>query len=225
MNASPYFGFEQLGRSPNFEIALNMSLEQLRFYCTSNEVFRPICMDQEFWLERLRREYPRTISYKPVNITWAQYYLEAPIINQLLSITGLTIPEDMNLYQVAQELEYSSIKIVFVAYNGQIIGAILMFPTDALIDVSKRAFNLLLPVDPEFDPATTRMDLMKLATEPTTGYEDVIIESIPFRFALSMRIESVLNILDENHSLWNDLQVIHFYQRGLYPQGFIFYQQ
>lgn len=70
MNASPYLGFEQLGHNPNFEISLNMSLDQLKFYCTSNEQFRTICEDQEFWRERVLREYPIILPYKPLDISW-----------------------------------------------------------------------------------------------------------------------------------------------------------
>lgn len=74
MEREPYLGFQQLGYAPNFEIALNMSLEQLRFYCTSNELFRSICSDQEFWRQRLQNEYSDVIQHKPINMTYGQYY-------------------------------------------------------------------------------------------------------------------------------------------------------
>ena len=105
MEDFPYLGFEQLGYNPNFEIALNMSLDQLRFYCTSNFLFRDICGEEEFWLERLRRYYPKVIQYKPDNLTWAQYYLEAPLIDQILITRAMILPKNIDPYQIAQMIK------------------------------------------------------------------------------------------------------------------------
>ena len=42
MESSRRYTYEKLGHDPNFEIALNMPLEQLRFYCVNNQLFRQI---------------------------------------------------------------------------------------------------------------------------------------------------------------------------------------
>lgn len=220
MNASPYFGFEQLGRNPNFEIALNMSLEQLRFYCTSNELFRSICSDQEFWLERLRREYPNLIQYKPEVITWGQYYLDAPLINQLLTTPGIIISQNVNPYQVAQEIKSGNIKFVTVTYNGQIIGRILMFPTDRGSDVYQRAVNLLSSINPQFNPDMTVLEPMRFATPPHPRKSDVLIGRGGMSVPLALNIQILVQDPRIVNNLWNNLQVINMYDIESYPKGY-----
>jgi hypothetical protein len=132
MEVSP-FGYEQLGYEPNFEIALNMSLEQLRFYCTSNELFRSICSDQEFWNQRLQNEYPDTIQYKPINMTYGQYYIL---------------------------LAEGKIKFITIVYNNKIIGDIPVFPSDTRSNVFRRLIDIMSSIYPDFDPNTTSVTLM-----------------------------------------------------------------
>jgi hypothetical protein len=127
MNTS-YLGYEQLGYGPNFEIALNMPFEQLRFYCVSNELFRSICSDQEFWLQRLQREYSVLIQYKPIDQTYAQYY---------------------------NDLKIGNVKFVPVVYIDRTIGIIPMFTTDKLNNVNQRAIDLFLSKGFNVDPAET----------------------------------------------------------------------
>jgi hypothetical protein len=224
MNYYPYLGYEQLGYNPNFEIALNMSFEQLRFYCTSNEQFRQICSDQEFWKERIKRESPAAILYKPVNTSWAQYYSDASLIHDLLVTPGIIIPENMDPYQFAQEIKNGIIKTIVVVYNGQKIGEILMFPTDIEIDVTRRAINLLSLVNPNYDRDTTKMDHMKFATANTNIKEDVLIRNPPastLRYYLnsnSRRNRSVQDpgLQQNQFDLWNNLQVINMYDLRFY---------
>jgi hypothetical protein len=106
---------ELLGYGPNFNIALNMSLDQLKFYCTSNELFRSICSNQEFWLQRLQNEYPKIIQYKPFDMSYGQYYT--------------ILAED-------------KMKIILVTYHDHSIGSIPMFSTDDLKDLVKRVNDL-----------------------------------------------------------------------------------
>lgn len=148
------FSYQALGYDANFEIALNMPLEQLRFYCVNNQLFKSICSDQEFWHERVNREYPNLLQYKPIDVTWGQYYLEAPLIYQLLIIPGIIITPNMNIYQVVQGLKNGTIKSIAVEYHDQIIGAVLMFPTEKNIDVFQRAFDLLISINPNPNPDT-----------------------------------------------------------------------
>ena len=173
MNSS-YLGFERLGHNPNFEIALNMTLDQLRFYCTSNKQFRTICMDQEFWLEKFRREFPEIIQYKPENMTWAQYYSDiTPLMYTIINTHGLL--QNMTAYDTAQEVKRGNRKIVFVGYNGRIVGGIFMVTTDTLIGVNQKAINLLLLMNVQFDLDHTKYEDMKLATRNNT-WKEVIIE-------------------------------------------------
>jgi hypothetical protein len=203
MESSPYLGFEQLGRNTNFEIALGMPLDQLKFYCVNNEQFRQICMDQEFWRQRLEIRYPDAIQYKPADMSWAQYY--NGIENGTLNI-----------------------KVVRVAYNGRIVGAIVMFPNDTDIGIAQKAVNLLASLGVTFDPATTEMDMMKLATGPNDTYLDVVIKGGNIRGALGLPIPGVRVRPPLPHSvqapwgqkyptgLWGNLQVIHVFSEGLY---------
>jgi hypothetical protein len=111
-----YFGYEQLGYGPNFEVALNMPLEQLKFYCVNNELFRKICSDQEFWFRRLQREYSTLIQYKPINMTYGQYY--TALVERI-------------------------IKIVIVEHNDQKVNIIPMFHNDDRGSLVERALNSL----------------------------------------------------------------------------------
>jgi hypothetical protein len=118
MEVSP-FTYEQLGYGPNFNIALNMSLEQFKFYCVSNELFRKICSNQDFWLQRLQNEYPTLIQNKPVNMTYGQYYI----------------------YLKGR-------KFIAVAYNNQIVGTIQVQPKDYSGDVYDKALAIIKSIDP-----------------------------------------------------------------------------
>jgi hypothetical protein len=203
MESSPYLGFEQLGRNSNFEVALGMPLDQLRFYCVNNEQFRQICMDQEFWRRRLEIRYPDVIQYKPTDMNWAQYYnaIEAGTLN---------------------------IKVVRVAYNGRIVGTVVMFPNDTDIGMAQKAVNLLTSLGITFNPATTEMDMMKLATRPNDTYLDVVIEGGNIRGALGLQIPGqIVRPVVPNSvqspwgqafptGLWGNLQVIHVFSEGLY---------
>jgi hypothetical protein len=190
---------ELLGYGPNFNIALNMPLEQLKFYCISNELFRKICSDQEFWIERLRREYLTLIQYKPVDMTYGQYY------------TGL---------------ETKNIKIVYVAYNARLIGVIPMFSTDMMGDVFQRAVDLLKVIDPTFDPSETFLDSMQFGTTPSAKYGEVTIRHGVVEDELKSRAakRSVQKPwLDWNYiqgpTFWNDLEIISMFSTELYPEG------
>jgi hypothetical protein len=218
MNASPYLGFEQLGHNPNFEIALNMTLDQLKFYCTSNEQFRTICTDQEFWLRKLRREYPKTIKYKPNGVTWAQYYVNAELIHQILSSKTI-LPQKLNIYQIAQGIKNNNIKLINLVYNCKMLVNILMFSTDKANDVYQRAVNYLLLIDSEFNADNIVVRPMRFATTPNPKKSDLLI----MRGGLSLELALTMNGLVQNpknvDNLWNNLQVIHIYDIESYPNG------
>jgi hypothetical protein len=118
MEASP-FTYEQLGYGPNFNIALNMSLDQLKFYCVNNELFRKICSNQDFWLQRLQNEYPTLINDKPFDMTYGQYYIYL-----------------------------KERKFISVAYNNQIVGEIEVHPGDNLKDVYDKALFTISSINP-----------------------------------------------------------------------------
>jgi hypothetical protein len=178
------FAFERLGHGPNFEIALNMPLEQLRFYCVNNETFKYICMDQEFWLERLRREYPTLVSYKPIDMSWSKYY------NDL--ITGVI-----------------EVKTVEVAVGDQLIGKVPMFSTDKFIDITQRALDLLSSKGFKCDPSS-QLVFIKILKNGITMYSPIIFYTI--RDMLTSHVGQ--NLVQErfsymnNVSFWNDLFAI-----------------
>lgn len=201
MNSSPYLGYQQLGRDPNFELALSIPFDQLRFYCTSNDVFRNICMNQDFWFRRLQREYSTLIPYKPIDLNWMQYY---------------------------NALATEQIKIVRVAYNGQIVGLIPMFTNDQIINVNQRAIDLLISMGINLDPNGTKFEDMKLVTpnmelvpSAFSIWEQAIIEfgditDVLSRMAGNDSVHSNFSP-DDILTFWDNLGIIHIYQKGLYP--------
>ena len=196
------YSYQALDYVPNYEIALNMSLDQLKFYCTSNEVFNKICTTDEFWHERVIRYHPKLLPYKPLNVSWAQYYIQAAGINQLLTTSGIVIPQDMNLYQVAQGVNNGTIKWIVVVYKDQVIGAILMFPTDKHRDVYQRAVDLLKTIDPNFDP--------NIRVEASNSESNTILQQYLPQYALTnQRNQSAVK--QGVPSLWNNLTMIKFY--------------
>jgi hypothetical protein len=201
-----YLGYQHLGYGPNFNIALNMSLDQLKFYCTSNELFGSICMNQEFWLERIRREYPITIPYKPENVTWSQYYFDAPIVNDLL-IYPTIIPENVNIYDVAQDIKNGTIKLVYVTYKGEKIGKILMINRETVSHVVASAIKLLTFNNLSFD-ASTQVFLTKFATSDVPRDVGITGGNIKKMLNSNMSVNGIFGYT--NRSLWNDLEVIQF---------------
>lgn len=227
MNASSNYRYEQLGHNPNFEIALNMPLEQLRFYCINNELFKSICKDQEFWRERLRREYPNIIQYKPEDITWGQYYLQAPLIYQLVTTPGIFInyknPAQVSkVFEIAERIKNGTIKIIVVLYNDEIIGKILMFPSDKEMDVYMRAATLLYTLNPAIDFNTTILEPMRFRPKEyrtkenhlvgKEGYIQDVINNSNWR-------DDVYEFTQFEDSLFDKLQVINMYQGGFYTEG------
>jgi hypothetical protein len=182
---------ENLGYGFNFNIALNMSLEQLRFYCTSNELFKRICSNQEFWLQRLQREYPDIIKYKPIDMTWSQYS------------TGL---------------ESGNIKVVYVVYNGEMIGKILMFSTDRMTDVYSRAINLL-SIEPNIDPTSIYISASTFATNSDSNYLDLdeaeLTTTVKRALKDPLYQQSVQRIWCDN-SFFNDLEIMSIFNEDLF---------
>ena len=116
--------YERLGYDTNYEIALNMSIEQLRFYCVSNPLFNKICNTQKFWLDRLQFEYPITIPYKPIDMSYIQYYFN---------------------------IVKKNIKLINLVYNYTIIGDVPVFTTDTFKSVAQRVIKIISSKNPNFD--------------------------------------------------------------------------
>jgi hypothetical protein len=173
---------ENLGYDPNFNIALNMPLDQLRFYCVNNDLFRRICMNQEFWLQRLQREYPKLIQYKPIDMTWAQYY------------NGLAT---------------DNIRIVYVAYEGQIIGAVLMFHDDVRYNVNDRVIDLLSSKNININNPKLILDLMSFATIPNSKFLDVLVYRTNFQTLPTDPFNPRPVTRFPNNNLWDSLKVIN----------------
>jgi hypothetical protein len=179
MEPEYYFGYQQLGHDPNFEIALNMPLEQLKFYCVNNDLFRSICTNQEFWKQRLQNEHPEIIQYKPENMTYGQYYTA---------------------------LEEGKIKFIEVAYNNQLIGDVLVFPTDTRGNVMRRLVNIMFSMYPDFDPNTARLQLLyfKKTANPHLETSDV-----SQRTSIIRELERENPAIISNGKLYADILDIH----------------
>jgi hypothetical protein len=177
----PYLGYEQLGYGANFNIALNMPLEQLKFYCVSNELFRKICSDQEFWHQRLQNEYPNSIQYNPENMTYGQYY---------------------------NSLNEGIIKTVVVIYVDKILGSIPMFSADTQGDIYQRAINKLIAKNINFDPNKTSVQPVKLQDAKNIDSPGYIL-GVPHTVAraLNMRVP-VRNWVNDWASIWDNINVI-----------------
>jgi hypothetical protein len=192
MEPSSYFNFPTLGGDPIFEIALNMPFEQLRLRCIYDQNLKSICMNQEFWLQRLKREYLKLLSYKPVDMNYFQYY---------------------------NALETKSIKFVNVGYNGKIIGLIPMYTTDLISTVNSRAIDLVSSMGLNLDDA--KLDDMVFLKHPGE-WANVTLEGYPINKSPIGYIpnESVYYKYEYEEGMptfWDSLEVISIYQTKLYP--------
>ena len=129
-----FLPFQELDYGSIFEIALYLPFEQLRYRCVYDKSFKILCSYQEFWKRRLKIFYSDLFSYKPVDMTYGQYYTA---------------------------LEEENIKTINVLYNERYIGRVLMFYNDKESDIYYRARDLLEFENVYLDPNLMKTILEK----------------------------------------------------------------
>jgi hypothetical protein len=170
---------EQLGYGPNFNIALHMSLDQLKFYCVRNELFKSICSNQEFWLQRLRCEYSSLIQYKPEDMTYGQYYTE-----------------------LAEERR----KFVDVFFSGNNIGKILTLSSDRIKDVANKVYDLFLLLDYQCDLEKLLIIFTKSKVEEA-GKINIRLYGSKLEYSLK-NIRIICDHTSKRYNLWKDFENI-----------------
>jgi hypothetical protein len=182
----------ELGFDINFEIALNMTIDQLVFFCINNEIFKEVCKCDNFWLRYLQFDYPKLISYKPIDLNYGQYY-----------------------YYLKNE----TIKVIDVGYNCKIVGSIPMFKTDTINDVNMRSINLVSNMGITLDTNNTFIENMSFVCDCDIDndkiWEYCLIDYYLFKEVVQKSSESYKNSVNYNYG-GEDINDQYYFERTFF---------
>lgn len=56
------------------EFPLNLSFFEIQRLCLSNKRLSSLCLSEDFWEKKTRRDFPRESQFKPIPMTWLGFY-------------------------------------------------------------------------------------------------------------------------------------------------------